>query len=120
MMEVYRLLGVKKVNTTAYHPQCDGLVERFNRSLIDMLSKTVQAHGQDWDEKLPFVLFAYRASIQQSTLESPFYLMYGRDPQLPTNVILVPEPDRQYVDVQDFRSEMVMGILKHGSLLERI
>ena len=80
MMEIYKLLGVKKVNTTAYHPQYDGLVERFNRSLIDMLSKTVQAHGQDWDEKLPFVLFAYRASIQQSTLESPFYLMYGRDP----------------------------------------
>ena len=56
MMEIYKLLGVKKVNTTAYHPQCDGLVERFNRSLIDMLSKTVQTHGQDWDEKLPFIL----------------------------------------------------------------
>ena len=110
MMEIYKLLGVKKVNTTAYHPQCDSLVERFNRSLIDMLSKTVQTHGQDWDEKLPFVLFAYRASIQQSILESPFYLMYGRDPQLPTDAILVPEPDRKYVEVQDFRSEMVMGI----------
>ena len=56
MMEIYKLLGVKKVNTTAYHPQCDGVVERFNRSLIDMLSKTVQTHGQDWDEKLPFIL----------------------------------------------------------------
>lgn len=36
--------------------------------------------------------------------------MYGRDPQLPTDAILVPEPKRKYVEVQDFRSEMVMGI----------
>ena len=55
------------------------------------------------DEKLPFVLFAYCASIQQSTLES---LMYGT-PSCPP--ILVPEPEREYVNVQDFRSKMVMG-----------
>ena len=75
-----------------------------------MLSKTVEQHGQDWDEKLPFVLFAYRAAVQQSTLQSLFYLMYGRDPQLPTDPLLVSEPDRHCVDVQDFRSELVMGI----------
>lgn len=64
MYELY--WGVKKVSTTACHPQCDGLVERFNRSLIDMLSKTVEAHGQDWDERFSFVLFAYHASIDGS------------------------------------------------------
>ena len=116
MMEIYKLLGIKKVNTTAYNPQMDGLVERFNRSLTNMLSKTVQEHDKDWDEKLPFVLFAYRAAVQQSTLEAPFYLMYGRDPQLPTDVLLVPEPERQYVDIQDFRSEMVMGVSRAWKL----
>ena len=45
MMEVCRVLGVKKVNTTAYHPQTDGLVERFNRTLINMLAKRVERHG---------------------------------------------------------------------------
>ena len=53
---------------------------------------------------------ARRKLFNKSTLESPFYLMYGRDPQLPTDAILVPEPERKYVEVQDFRSEMVMGI----------
>ena len=49
------LLGFHKVNTSAYHPQTDGLVERFNRTLIAMLAKTVQRDGRDWDEKLPYV-----------------------------------------------------------------
>ena len=65
MRKVYELLGLKKVNTTAYHPQTDGLVERFNRTLTDMLSKKVKKGGKDWDQQLPYVLFAYRASMQE-------------------------------------------------------
>ena len=45
MQELYRLLGVHKVNTTAYHPQTDGLVERFHRTLVQMLSKTTIRNG---------------------------------------------------------------------------
>ena len=73
-------MGLRKVNTTAYHPQGDGLVERFNRTLTEMLSKTVEKNGKNWDDKLPYVLFAYRTSVQESTRESPFHLLYGRDP----------------------------------------
>ena len=58
MYEVYKLLGIKKVNTTVYHPQTDGLVERFNRTLNSMLAKTVQKQGCNWDEHLPYVLYA--------------------------------------------------------------
>lgn len=76
MKETERLLGFHKTNTSAYHPQTDGLVERFNRTLTMMLAKTVEKGGKDWDQHLPFVLFAYRASQQHSTLESPFYLLY--------------------------------------------
>ena len=49
MMEVCNVMGIKKTNTTAYHPQTDGLVERFNRTLADMLAKTVERSGKDWD-----------------------------------------------------------------------
>lgn len=85
MYEVYGLLGV---NTTAYHPQTDGLVERFDRTLISTLAKTVQKQGRDWDEHLPYVLYAYRTSIQESTKESPFYLLYGGDARLPTDEVI--------------------------------
>ena len=62
MRELETLLGFHKVNTSAYHPQTDGLVERYNRTLTAMLSKTVEKTGLDWDERLPYVLFTYRAS----------------------------------------------------------
>ena len=94
MKEVQALLGFHKVNTSAYHPQTDGLVERFNRTLTAMLAKTAEKGGKDWDLRLPYVLIAYRASQQQSTRESPFYLLYGRDPRLPNESMLC--PDSQY------------------------
>ena len=106
MLEVCRLMGVKKVNTTAYHPQTDGLVERFNRTLTDMLAKTVEAQGANWDERLPYVLFAYRTSLQQSTLESPFFLLYGRDAQLPLEEVMCPEPTRHPIDLSDYKMEL--------------
>ena len=84
LMEICELLGVEKLNTTAYHPQTDGLAERFNRTLTDMLAKKVEQGGRDWDVHFPFVLFAYCASLQVSTKESPFYLLHGCDPRLLT------------------------------------
>ena len=95
------------MNTSAYHPQSDGLIERFNRTLTDMLAKSVSTGTTDWDEKLPYVLFSYRASLQFSTGESPFFLLYGRDPQLPTETILSPPVDRQIVELDDYKSVMV-------------
>ena len=59
LLEIAALQGFHKVNTSAYHPQMDGLVKRFNRTLIDMLAKIAEQNGKNWDEKLPFLLFAY-------------------------------------------------------------
>lgn len=94
MREVEQLLGFHKVNTTTYHPQTDGLVERFNRTLLSMLAKTVE-EGKDWDQRLPY---AYRASQHPSTQESPFFLWYGRDPQIPTEAALSPLKSRALVE----------------------
>ena len=67
MIDVCKLLGIQKTNTTAYHPKADGLVERFHRTLTDMLAKKVQYTGRNGDNNLPYVLFSYRTSIQTST-----------------------------------------------------
>ena len=106
LKEVQQLLGFEKINTSAYHPQTDGLVERFNRTLTAMLAKTVERGGKDWEQKLPFVLFAYRASQQQSTLESPFFLLYGRDPRLPTDPVMSPEKTKKLVDLKEYGVEL--------------
>ncbi len=49
MTDVCKALGIKKLNTTAYHPQCDGLVERFNRTLKAMLRKHASRFGKEWE-----------------------------------------------------------------------
>lgn len=118
MQAVCEVMGVHKVNTTAYHPQTDGLVERFNRTLIDMLAKTVEKSGRDWDARLPYVLFAYRSSMQESTKESPFFLLYGRDPRLPTEEALSPPQTRQVLDIDDYRSELTTGFSEAWKLAQ--
>ena len=79
LAEVYRLLHVKGLRTSPYHPQTDGLVERFNQTLKEMLRKTASEEGKAWHKLLPYVLFAYREVPQESTGFSPFELVYGRE-----------------------------------------
>ena len=55
MLDVCKSLGIRKLNTTAYHRQCDGVVERFNRTLKVMLRKHAEDFGQQWDRYLPCV-----------------------------------------------------------------
>ena len=100
-------MGVKKVNTSAYHLQCDGLVERFNRTLKEMLSKSVPVGTKEWDDRLPYVLMAYHATLQASTNESPFFLLYGRDPKLPSETILSVPTGRDVVKLDDYKSMMM-------------
>ena len=69
------------------------MVERVNRTLTGMLAKTTDKGGQDWDTHLPYVLFVCNCSMQSSTMESPFFVLYGHDPRLPTETALtVPIP----------------------------
>ena len=68
---------IKHKLSTAYHPQTNGQVERFNRTLCEALAKL--SEEKDWDEKIPSVLFAYRNKVQTSTKVKPFYLVYGRE-----------------------------------------
>ncbi|KRZ77296.1 Transposon Tf2-11 polyprotein [Trichinella papuae] len=69
--EVCQLFGVAKTRTTAYHPQSDGLVERMNRTLLDLLAKASIDHPDDWDAHLDRVLLAYRSSVHHTTGATP-------------------------------------------------
>lgn len=59
MQLFHKHLGISAIKTMPYHPQTDGLVERFNQTLKRMLLKFVNDTGKDWDRWLPFLLFAY-------------------------------------------------------------
>ncbi|KAL1246972.1 hypothetical protein QQF64_034274 [Cirrhinus molitorella] len=87
MGQLHRQLGITAIRTSAYHPQTDGLTERFNQTLKNMLRKFVSDTGRDWDKWLPFLLFAYREVPQASTGFSPFELLYGWQVQGPLDLI---------------------------------
>ena len=105
-------LGIEKTRTTPYHAQSDGLVEHFNLTLADMLSKVVDNYHRNWDKSLPLVILAYRSSIHESIGESPVHMLFGRDIQLPIDLMLGkppvkvsdPVPGVAYVD--DLKDEL--------------
>ena len=83
LAEVCRLLKIKKTRTTPYHPQSDGLVERFNRTLLSMLSTMVGNHHDTWEDHARPVCMAYNTSLQPTTGYSPFFLMFGQKARIP-------------------------------------
>nr|VZI32640.1 unnamed protein product [Spirometra erinaceieuropaei] len=94
--DVCRTLDVNKTRTTPYHPEGNGLVERTNRTLHNLLLAFCKDnHEHDWDTQLPFCLMAYRSSIHSSTGFTPHYLWTGRDLRLPVDLqhpLDVPDP----------------------------
>ena len=98
MTQLYEQLGICKIKTSVYHPEANGLVERFNGTLKCMLKKFVAERVQTWDKYLPYLLFAYREVPNESTGYSPFELLYGRSVRGPLAVIketwLDPKPDK--------------------------
>lgn len=103
--EVMSLLGISKTRTTAYHPQSNGEVERFNRTIAAMLSHYVAADQRDWDDYLPTVLLAYRSSVHSSTKQTPFMLMFGRELSLPVDVMFG-QPPNQKKSVIDYVAKL--------------
>ena len=87
LTEIYRLLHIHPIRTTPYHPQTDGLVERFNKTLKSLLWKAAVDVGKDWDKLLPYLLFAYQEVLQASTGFSPFELLYGRAVRGPLDIL---------------------------------
>jgi hypothetical protein len=77
---IYKQLGIKQVTTTAWHPQSNGIVERMNGTLKRTLKLWVNGMQNDWDIYLPYAMFAYHTTFHSTIKETPFYMVYGRDP----------------------------------------
>ena len=109
VLETCRLMNTKKVKTTAYHPQTNALVERFNGTIAQALSMYVSSDLKDWDQHIPSLLFAYRVTPSSSTGDLPFYLLYGRECVTPPDVSLLP-PVKLSSSVDEHRRRIVTQI----------
>ena len=85
--EMCRLLGIRKTRTIPYHPQSDGMVERFNWTLEAQLSKFADHNQKDWDEHIPFLLMAYHSATHDTTSCSPARMMLGRELKMPMDLM---------------------------------
>ena len=105
-----KLLETRKIRTSPYRPQTDGQVERFNRTLLNMLSAYVAESGLDRDQYLPYVMLAYRSSVNASTGCKPNLMVYGRECNLPIDVMYDRVPEIVHACPQDYVDFLRKGL----------
>lgn len=81
------MLGIRKTQTTAYHPSGNGQVERFNHTLVKMIKAFLKGEQRNWDLNLGCLAGAYRATMHESTGFTPNLLMFGRENRLPAEIL---------------------------------
>lgn len=84
---VLKELGITQTLSTAYHPQSQGALERCHQTLKSMLRKFCYEREQEWDEALPYMLFAIRETPSESLGVSPFEMLYGRKVRGPLRMV---------------------------------
>ncbi len=110
-----QLAGVQKSHTTPYHPMGNGAVERFNRTLGNMIRALPPKTKHRWPQMLKSLTFCYNATIHETTSFPPFQLMFGRTPRLPIDMMFDSALlDDQVVDynqyVQSFREDLTQAM----------
>ena len=122
--ELCKLLGIHKTRTVPYNPKSDGLVERANRTVVQMLTTLVGEARNDWDDHLPYVMMAYRASVHETTQFTPNRLMLNHETNLPIDLMVGAPPETptcpvHYVewvkDAAEHAFEFVQRNLKVGA-----
>ena len=90
MDQVLKQLGIEQIFWAPYHPQSNSKLEVFHKYLKLTLKKLCEKDPSNWDQYLNQVLASYRVTPNLATHEMPFFLAYGRDPNLPLNQLLGP------------------------------
>ena len=80
-------MNIDKSQTTASHPMGNGITERFNRTLLNMLGTLYPTQKADWNTHVAPLVHAYNSTKHDTTGFSPYFLMFGRHPQLPIDLI---------------------------------
>ena len=85
--ELCKMLQINKTRTTAYHPQSDGMIERLNRKVKDVLAKYISVHQNDWDKFIDGVVFAYNSTVHDTTGITPYRMVFGEEIRLPVELV---------------------------------
>jgi len=97
-IEICKLLKINKINTSPFHPQTNGSLERSHRTLAEYLRHYVDKNLNTWDQLLPYAFFVYNSTTHSSTNFQPYELLYGRTLEIPIKLKCEPEPRYNYED----------------------
>ncbi|KAG8239058.1 hypothetical protein J437_LFUL018865 [Ladona fulva] len=106
-----RALGVKKINTTAYHLQTNGALERSHRTLVEYLRHFISEDQSNWDDWIPYAIFVYNTTPHTATGFTPHELMFGRKANIPG--AMQKESDEPSYSYDDFVKEL-QGRMRHS------
>ncbi|CAF1518127.1 unnamed protein product, partial [Rotaria sordida] len=114
-----KLVGYTHIFSTVYHPQSNGMVERFNATFVPQLAKLHDRESNNWEEYLSPVVFAYNTSAHSTTHYSPFELQFGRKPRFPIDT-----PSSHYIfhTPNDYYAQLKksLQIIHNNALLTKI
>ena len=104
-LEMCRWMDIDKIRISPYRPACNGMLERYHRTLNSMLGKIVEENQRDCDTKVQFVMIAYRASVHEATGYTPNILTLGRGTRAPLDIVL--GPPKEEIDLWDSHDSFV-------------
>ena len=115
MNQVLQQLGTDRIFSAPYHPQSNGKLEVFHKYLKPTLKKLCEKHPTNWDKYLNQVLASYRITPNLVMAELLFFLVYGRDPNLPLHQLLEPmqcflgNPDSGMLNLETHRLALAIA-----------
>ena len=114
-MLVHKLLGIERIFSTHYHPQSNRKLEVFHKYLKPTLKKLCEKDSSNWDKYINQVLASHRVTPNLATVETPFFLVYWRDPNLPLHQLLEPmqwflgDPDSGMLNLEAYRLALAIA-----------
>jgi hypothetical protein len=104
---VCKLLQIKKVQTTAFHPESNGGLERSHRVLVEYLRHYIAEDQRNWDEWVAYATHCYNVTTHRATGYSPFELLFGHQARIPSVLQAQPTPRYNYDDyVSELRGRL--------------
>ena len=115
MDQVLQQLGIDRIFSVPYHPQSNGKLEIFHKYLKPTLKKLCEKDPTNWDKHLNQVFTSYRVTLNMATAETPFFLVYGRDPDLLLHQLLEPmqcflgDPESRMLNLETHRLALAIA-----------
>ncbi|CAF4077516.1 unnamed protein product [Adineta steineri] len=113
--QLCKTLGIQQKFTANYHPQTN-LTERVNRTLKPMLAIFAHEHPHSWDKEVQKLALSIRTSINETTGETPAFMMFGRDLKLPMDLIIgeptqgLPPTSTDSIQINEYRKNLIHNL----------